>query len=332
MIITRAPLRIPLGGGGTDFASYYNKYGGYLLGFACNLYVYVVIHPILEPKIHLKYSKNEVVEATEEGLDRLENRIAAEAIRYIGLDKLVGNGGLEVATFSDVPESSGLGGSSSFVCSLLLGLKNLAKPYDYYSPDRLFGDAFHVERELAGIPGGMQDQFFAAKGGASVVVLSKESTTTSDIDLSGFIENLYLVYTNSTRTSLDIATNQIDKTENLDTHMINSLDKVKEIGYRIEDLIHVHSYVEVAQMFTTHWKSKMDRDPGIVTPEMYDVWDSCVLAGALGGKLIGLGGGGYFLMYSLESLESIGGIPVDIAKNGAELVLRSNREEVSYAL
>ena len=134
MIITRAPLRIPLGGGGTDFASYYEKYGGYLIGFACNLYVYVIVHPIREKKIYLKYSKNEVVDATEEGLDQLENRIAAEAIRFLGLPE---SGGLEISTFSDVPESSGLGGSSSFVCALLLGLSTLADK-DEYNPEKLF--------------------------------------------------------------------------------------------------------------------------------------------------------------------------------------------------
>ena len=320
MIITRAPLRIPLGGGGTDFASYYKKYGGYLLGFACNLHVYVVVHPIMESKIHLKYSKNEVVDCTEEGLSQLENTIAAETIRHIGLPV---TGGLEISTFSDVPESSGLGGSSSFVCALLLGLSTLADK-DEYNPEKLFTDAFHIERELAGSPGGMQDQFFASKGGSNVVILGSEDKSnlsgTSEISLDGFVNNLYLVYTNGTRSSLDIAVRQNQKTEDLDPDMLKSLDTVKSIGTTIDRLIYSKQYKKIATLFTEHWESKINRDPDICTPEMQEVWDQSFDAGALGGKLIGLGGGGYFLMYSEKSLERIGGIPLEVALNGAEVV------------
>ena len=331
MIITRAPLRIPLGGGGTDFESYYSKYGGYILGFACTLYVYVVVHPILEPKIHLKYSKVESVDATNEGLDQLENKVAAEAIRYIGLPT---SGGLEISTFSDVPESSGLGGSSSFTCALLLALNNLEEDRERYTPERLFGDAFHVERELANSPGGMQDQFFAAKGGSNVVILGGVSpegddlSGSSKIDLKTFTDKLYLVYTNSTRSSLDIAVRQNEKTATSDEAMLESLEKIKEIGFRIERLLNTGQYREIATLFTEHWESKLVRDPEIATPEMTEVWDTCFNKGALGGKLIGLGGGGYFLMYSERSLESIGGIPLEVAPVGAELVHASAKPRV----
>ena len=334
MIITRAPLRIPLGGGGTDFQSYYSKYGGYLLGFACDLYVYVVVHPVKDAKIHLKYSKNEVVDATEYGLDQLENKVAAEAIRYIGLPS---SGGLEISTFSDVPESSGLGGSSSFTCALLTGLNALANR-EPYIPERLFGEAFHVERELAQSPGGMQDQFFAAKGGSNVLILGgltedgEDLSGTSTIDISGFVDKLYLVYTNETRSSLDIAVRQNEKTEALDEIMLESLNQVKVIGNKIERYLHSGSYREIANLFTEHWESKMRRDHEIATPEMLDIWNQCLDAGALGGKLIGLGGGGYFLMYSEVSLIPIGGIPIRVAPNGAEVVHTSERQVIeTYA-
>jgi D-glycero-alpha-D-manno-heptose-7-phosphate kinase len=333
MIITRAPLRIPLGGGGTDFKSYYSKYGGYILGFACDLYVYVVVHPILEPKIHLKYSKVESVEATSSGLDLLQNKVAAEAIRYIGLPT---SGGLEISTFSDVPESSGLGGSSSFTCALLLALNNLNPESLPYRSEALFGDAFHVERELAESPGGMQDQFFAAKGGSNVVILGKALDTaeeedlsgTSQIDLHEFTDKLYLVYTNSTRSSLDIAVRQDYKTQILDKDMLDSLERVKTIGLRIEQLLNLGHYKEVAALFTEHWESKLARDPGIVTPEMTKIWNTCFDNGALGGKLIGLGGGGYFLMYSEKSLKHIGGIPLQVSPVGAQIIHSSATPKV----
>jgi len=326
MIITRAPLRIPLGGGGTDFASYYEKYGGYLLGFACDLYVYVVVHPIREPKIYLKYSKNEVVDATNEGLDQLENKVAAEAIRHIGLPT---SGGLEISTFSDVPESSGLGGSSSFTCALLVGLNTLADR-EPYSTEKLFSEAFHVERELASSPGGMQDQFFAAKGGANIVILGGDLEGTSTINIDNFVDKLYLVYTNETRSSLDIAVRQNEKTESLDEAMLESLNQIKVIGNKIEGFLHARSYREIADLFTEHWEAKIRRDHEIATEDMLTIWNQCFNAGALGGKLIGLGGGGYFLMYSEVSLVEMGGIPIRVAPNGAEIVHTSERQLVEY--
>ena len=331
MIITRAPLRIPLGGGGTDFATYYKEHGGYILGFACNLYVYVVVHSIMEPKINLKYSKNESVDCSLEGLDQLSNRVAAEAIKYIGLPT---TGGLEIATFSDVPESSGLGGSSSFTCALLMGLNELAQK-DSYTSDKLFSDAFHVERELAAIPGGMQDQFFASKGGASTVLLGSEQweelSGTSEIDLTEFVRNLYLVFTNKVRPNLDIATRQNEKTEQSNEDMLTSLAKVKEIGRSIENYIYAGKFREVADLFTEHWDSKMRRDPDIATEEMQAIWEDCMNVGALGGKLIGLGGGGYFLMYSEKDLDSVGGLHLDINYTGTEIVHKSERQVEVYA-
>ena len=331
MILSRAPLRIPLGGGGTDFATYYKEHGGYFLGFACNLYVYVMVHSIIEPKINLKYSKNESVECSLEGLDQLENKVAAEAIRHIGLPE---KGGLEIATFSDVPESSGLGGSSSFTCALLVGLNALVGR-EPYTIEELFTQSFHIEREVAGIPGGMQDQYFASRGGSYSVILGseklEESSGSSPVDVTDFANNLYLVFTNRVRPNLDIATRQNEKTEQSDADMLASLQKVKEIGRIIERHIYTKKYKEIAVLFSEHWGSKMDRDPDIATPEMQEIWDQCLGAGALGGKLIGLGGGGYFLMYSTRSLEPIGGIPIKVAPTGAEIVHISERQQEVYA-
>ena len=216
-----------------------------------------------------------------------------------------------------------------------MGLNSLVGA-DAYTPERLFGEAFHVEREMANSPGGMQDQFFASKGGANVVVLGgiteegEDLSGTSTIDISKFVDKLYLVYTNETRTSLDIAVRQNEKTEALDQTMLESLDEVKVIGNRIERYLHSGSYKEIASLFTEHWESKIRRDHEIATEEMFDIWNKCLDAGALGGKLIGLGGGGYFLMYSEVSLIPIGGIPLRVAPNGAEIVHTSERQLETY--
>lgn len=184
----------------------------------------------------------------------------------------------------------------------------------------------------------MQDQFFASKGGANVVILGGQTeegedlSGSSTLDISEFVERLYLVYTNETRSSLDIAVRQNEKTEALDETMLESLNKVKEIGTRIEGYLHSRSYREIANLFTQHWEAKIRRDHEIATPEMFQIWNNCLGAGALGGKLIGLGGGGYFLMYSEVALTDIGGIPLRVAPNGAEIVHTSERQVIeTYA-
>ncbi|MBA7637235.1 D-glycero-alpha-D-manno-heptose 7-phosphate kinase [subsurface metagenome] len=160
MIVTRAPLRIPLGGGGTDFPSYYLKYGGYILGFAIDKYVYVVFHDTIDGKIRLKYSKNEIVE----DVDKLENRTAAEALKAYGVTK-----GVEIATFSDVSESSGLGGSSAFCVALVVALRyKLGLSLD---KQEIYQSAYDIERIKAKQPGGIQDQIFASLGGTWSITL-----------------------------------------------------------------------------------------------------------------------------------------------------------------
>ena len=178
MIVTRAPLRIPLGGGGTDFPSYYLKYGGYILGFALDKYVHCVLHDTIDDKIRLKYSKTEVVD----DVDRLENRIAAEALKWYSITK-----GVEVATFSDVPESSGLGGSSAFCVALVTALRHkLGLPMDKYI---IFASAYDIERNKAGQPGGIQDQYFASFGGAWALELGKKFKT-GKVDVSRLLPKL----------------------------------------------------------------------------------------------------------------------------------------------
>src|SRR4030042_313264 len=168
VIVTRAPLRIPLGGGGTDFPSYYLKYGGYVLGFALNQYVHVVVHPTRDGMIHLKYSKAEA----SEDVDALDNRVAAEALKWFGW-----KGGIEIATFSDVPEGSGLGGSSAFCVALVKALDLLTaeeRGRRLMNRYEIFAAAWDIERNCAGQPGGMQDQFFASFGGGWSIELGEK--------------------------------------------------------------------------------------------------------------------------------------------------------------
>jgi len=302
VIVTRAPLRIPIAGGGTDFPSYYKTYGGYIIGFALDKYVYTFLHKTLDSKIRLKYSKNEVVDNPDE----LENKIAAEALKYFGITS-----NIEIATFCDVPEGAGLGGSSAFTVALVLALSKITEvKLDKYT---LFAAAYEIERNKAGQSGGIQDQFFASFGGSWEVFLN-EKFKKSKVDLSNLLPHLSLVYTNKTRTVLEIADTQTSRVDKGDTNMVSNLHKTKEIAYQIRESIQEDNCSKIGGLFDTHFRNKVKRDPRICSSGLLSEYESYLEDGALGGKLIGLGGGGYFLMYDGK------GTPVGVDKSGAKVL------------
>lgn len=308
MIITRAPLRIPLGGGGTDFPSYYLKHGGYIIGFAINRYCYVVLHDTINGKIRLKYSKNEVVD----DVDKLENRVAAEALKTYGVTK-----GIEVATFSDVPESSGLGGSSSFCVALVTALrKKLGMCLDKYE---IFQSAYNIERIKADQPGGIQDQLFASLGGSWCTYLG-EGMHLETVDLSKLVPKLKLVYTDTQRTTLEIARKQTEDTNLKNQTVLESLKKTKDLGLEIEGCIRSNNLDKVGVIFNTHWEAKKGRSTLISSPELDNMYERALKNGATGGKLIGLGGGGYFLFYVPDKLEGFDTVDFQVDWEGVRVL------------
>ena len=269
MIVTRAPLRIPLGGGGTDFPGYYLKHGGYILGFAINRYVHVVLNDTIDGKIRLKYSKNEVVD----DVDELENRVAAEALKSYGATR-----GIEVATFSDVPESSGLGGSSAFCVALVLALRHkLGISLDKYD---IFQSAYDIERIKAGQPGGIQDQLFASLGGAGYSCLGDNCLKLEPINITGLLPKLKLVYTNSTRTNLEIAVEQTRGTQESNKDILDSLALTKKLGLEIEDCIKSNNLDRIGEIFHTHWLNKKRRSNLISSPEIEAIYGRAMRDGA----------------------------------------------------
>jgi len=286
MILTRAPLRVPIGGGGTDFPSFYKVHGGYILGFAIQKYVYVVIHKTSDKQYHLKYSKTEV----SDNLYSLDNRVAAEALKFFDVPP-----GLEISTFSDVPESSGLGGSSSFCVALVLALRTLQNKK--IIPDLLFTDSYDIERRKANQPGGFQDQFFASYGNAQEINFTDIFFSPSNVNsvIEGLLPHLRLVYVGNSSKRLDIAKIQDLKTKQGDQDMVNNLLAVKQIGKEIMGALVEGNYDEVGGHFRNHWESKKKRDPNITNETIDYMYSEGLKSGAIGGKLIGMGGGGYIL-------------------------------------
>ena len=312
MIVTRAPLRIPLGGGGTDTPSYYNKYGGYVLGFAVQKYVYVTVHPTIDGKIRLKYSKNETVDCT----DQLVNRVAAEALNFYGI-----TGGLEIATFSDVPESSGLGGSSSFCVALIAAIRSLKD----LALDRhqIFLDAYNIERIKAGQSGGIQDQFFASLGGCWGLTLGEAEPQMEMVQLNGLLSKLKLVHAGERKLTynLQIADKQDADIKSDTVSTVESLHKTKELGKHIYGLVRSGKQDELGVIFNEHWENKKKRNPNITNPDLDAIYKRALESGATGGKLVGLGGGGYFLFYVPRELKGMEAIDLKVDWEGVKRLL-----------
>jgi D-glycero-alpha-D-manno-heptose-7-phosphate kinase len=228
VIITRAPVRIPLGGGGTDLPSYYSKMGGALISAAINKYIYVTVNKRFEANIRVSYSKTEIVDSPDE----IQHPIIREGLKLLDLDRH-----LEITTIADVPASTGVGTSSSFAVSLLLALHTYKR--EYVPRQALAEEAFHIERDVLGEPVGKQDQYLAAFGGI----------TTLDIERSGYVRvgsiwlsedaidqmesNLLLFYTGVRRSASEVLAQQDKATEQNEVDVIKLLDTIKEIGLDI---------------------------------------------------------------------------------------------------
>lgn len=309
MIVARAPLRIPLGGGGTDFPSYYLQYGGYILGFALNKYVHVVMHDTIDEKVRLKYSKAEEVAH----VDDLKNRVAAEALKWHGITK-----GIEVATFSDVPECSGLGGSSAFCVALVAALRyKLGLGID---KEEIMAAAFDIERNRAGQPGGMQDQFFATFGGAWKLSLKTPIFDMDRVDVLGLLPHLKLLYTGSGRTSLSIASGQEESVGVFNRGpILDNLHHIKALGEQIGAYLGNQEYEQIGEAFKNHWEVKKQRHPAISNASIDAVYDQAMSKGAVGGKLLGLGGGGYLLLYVANGNAPREWLDVGLDEEGAKI-------------
>lgn len=292
MIITRAPVRIPLGGGGTDLPSYYSKNGGALISAAINKYIYVTVNKRFEPSIRASYSKTEIVDSPDE----IQHPIIRESLKLLGLDRY-----LEITTIADVPASTGMGTSSSFAVSLLLALH--AYKREYIPRQALAEEAFHIEHDILGEPLGKQDQYLAAIGGI----------TTLDIERSGYVRvasiwlsedaidqmesNLLLFYTGVRRSASEVLVQQNRATEENDEDVIRQLDAIKEIGLEIRHAFQSGNLRRFGELMDVHWQTKKRLSNKITNPEIDRWYRVAQENGALGGKIMGAGGGGYFMFY-----------------------------------
>ena len=296
MIIARSPLRITLGGGGTDLPSYFEKNGGYLIAAAINKYVYATVMRPFTPGIFLKYSRIEQIEKISE----IQHPIIREVLNELNLRTPQ----REITTLADIPSGTGLGSSGSFTTALIKAL------FTHYKrsidPKELAELACKIEISKLNEPIGKQDQYIASCGGITQLYFKKDGTvkveqlpisikTQHDLE-----DNLLLFFTGVSRSASLILRDQNSRSLKNEKEMIENLDFIKKIGYKCKDALVLGNMVEFGNLMNEHWEYKKLRSKGISDAQIDKIYSSALKNGALGGKIVGAGGGGFLLFYASD--------------------------------
>jgi len=294
MIITRSPLRITLGGGGTDLPSYYREHEGFLISAAIDKYVYVTITRPFKPGIFLKYSSIEHVNE----INGVQHPIIREALKIFNDYPQQ----IEITTLADIPAGTGLGSSGSFTTALVKGL------YSYHNKmlhtNETADLACDIEINRLGEPIGKQDQYIAAFGGVTCFTFHKDEQVTatplkiSKDTLYDLEDNLLLFFTGFSRSAGSILKDQKDKSQSNNADMLANLHYVKEMGYRSKMLLEQGKVAGFGALMHEHWEHKKRRSGGMSNPQIDEWYELGLKNGAVGGKLVGAGGGGFLLFYA----------------------------------
>src|SRR6185295_6150272 len=252
MIITRSPLRISLGGGGTDLPSYYREHGGFIIAGAIDKYVYIHIHSRFTEGFLLKYSQME--EAAS--IDEINHPIIRESLRVVGIQQR----NLEITSMADIPSGTGLGSSGSFTTALLKGLHTFRK--NLIHPSELAEQACHVEIDLLKEPIGKQDQYIAAFGGVTCFEFARNGAVTAsplgiaEETLFNLEDNLLLFFTGYSRSASSILKEQDDKSRSADPQMIENLHFVKDLAFSTRSALEKGDVSEFGRLMNVHWEHK----------------------------------------------------------------------------
>lgn len=309
MILSRAPTRITLGGGGTDLESYYSQRGGFLIAAAIDSYCNILASKRFYDSIRLSYSEVEVVDR----VDDIKHRIFRAALKLAGIDK-----GIELHSAADVPANCGLGTSSSFTVALLNALH--AYKRDFTTRRQLAEEACRVEIEMLGEPIGKQDQYMAAFGGVTCLTFERDGSVLveplhiSNEALAGLEDELALFFTGKERSASEILVEQDKRSKDNDSQILANLDRIKEIGIETRKHLEAGRINMLGELFHEHWMTKKLRSSKMSDPFLDECYDWACKNGALGGKLVGAGGGGFFLfvcengrkMHLIESMKKMG--------------------------
>ena len=292
MIVTRTPVRIPLGGGGTDLPSYSGKHGGFVISAAIDKYTFITVNRRrLDKLIRASYSQTELVD----GVDRIEHPLIRETLTLLGMD-----GGLEITSIGDVPGGSGMGTSGSFVVGLLNALHTLRR--ERVSCGVLAEEACRIEMDILKEPIGKHDQYMAAYGGVSCLDIDRDGhvvVTSADIPedaLEEFERDILLFYTGIVRRSSEVLKDQHQAGQHDDTRVIESLHRIKEIGLQVKTALEAGDIRRFGELLHEHWETKKRLSEKVSSEQINRWYAKARENGALGGKIMGAGGGGFFML------------------------------------
>jgi D-glycero-alpha-D-manno-heptose-7-phosphate kinase len=295
MLITRTPLRISIGGGGTDLASYYSRHGGFVISAAINRHVYIAVNRTFTDDYFLKYAALERVKR----IDEIEHPIIRMALQLHPIGP-----SLEIVSVADIPAGTGLGSSGTFTVGLLHALH--AYKRNPVTAAELAEEACHLEIDLLDRAAGKQDQYIASFGGitcfeigpdgkVAVSRLEIDPDTTHDLE-----EHLLMFFTGYSRRAEELLDDQRRRTEAGDESMIDALRAVEEVGRQIRTALEAGDTAAFGQMMHEHWLRKRERSQGMSRPEIDEAYEAALANGALGGKLTGAGGGGFLVLYASD--------------------------------
>lgn len=301
MIITRTPLRIPLGGGGTDLPGFYEKHGSFFISAAIDYYVYLAVKRRPIKGIRLGYSQIEEVDSVEE----INHKIIKACLKFLKTDT---ERGLEIVSIGDLPSGAGMGSSGSFTVGLLNALHYLDK--DSKPANILAQEACHVNMDILKAPSGKQDEYIAAYGGIMCFEIDKQGKVKSyplKISYETIHElqnNMLMFYTGISRSANQVLAVQKEATAKNDPKMIENLQKIQEVGYEIKETLEEGNTTQFGKLMDKHWRIKRKREA--TSSSQIDQWyELAINNGALGGKIMGAGGGGFFAFYCEDKKDKL---------------------------
>jgi len=292
MIVTRTPMRIPLGGGGTDLPSYYTQYGGFLISAAIDKYIYITLNKRFEKSIRVSYSLTEIVDSVEE----LKHPIVREALKLLKIDS-----GIEITSIADVPSNTGLGTSSAFSVGLLNALHTYKN--EKVNAKDLAEEACYIEIELLKEPIGKQDQYLAAFGGVICLEIGRLGSVKvtplnlSEDTLDQLESNILLLYTGIRRSASEVLGSQSKDASLNQDRVIQGMHQIKKIGLEIKECFEKEDLKRFGNLLDLHWQTKKTLSDKITQDKIDQWYELAKKNGALGGKLMGAGGGGFFMFY-----------------------------------
>jgi len=294
MIITRTPFRFTLGGGGTDLPSYYSNYGGLVFSAAIDKYMFISVNrPIVDDLVRVKYSKSECVESVKD----LQHELAKAALEFTGIENAI-----EILSMADIPAGTGLGSSSCYVVGLLHALHCLKR--DIPSQPQIAETACYLEMDVLKKPVGKQDQYVAAVGGLPILEIEKSGKVnvrrahiSYDV-MDELNRNTLVFYTGMTRSADEILKHQDSSVKREDKTVTDSLHRIKEIGYETIEAIESGNLDRFGLLMDEHWENKKRLSSKIADQRIHKIYEIAKANGALGGKITGAGGGGFFVFYT----------------------------------